>query len=286
MITGAPGAGKTTIARLVADRFTHCVHLHADDFWHFIRHGAIALYLPESHRQNKVVIDVLAHAACGYATGGYEVICDGVIGPWFLDAFRAAARNARVELHYLVLRPDQDTTLRRATSRTAPDALIDPEPIRSLHQQLPTQLIYAYPRGGRAKPTQAHLDGVYRWLIPLPVPIGEVLTQPRGPAARGRGQDRRGFGGGGVAMGAGMAGFFAGPGRVGGRCAVGRGWVLVAGVELGALPGWLAPGALFPNLTCDTGGLAELAGRSIGRVFEEGIGEQHRPRTRWPHRSP
>lgn len=135
VITGAPGAGKTTIARLVADRFAHSVHLHADDFWHFIRRGAILPYLPEAHRQNKVVIAVLAHAACDYATGGYEVICDGIIGPWFLDAFRAAATNARVELHYLVLRPDQDTTLRRATSRTAPNALVDPEPIRSLHQQ-------------------------------------------------------------------------------------------------------------------------------------------------------
>lgn len=135
VITGAPGAGKTTIARMVADRFAHSVHLHADDFWHFIRRGAIAPYLPESHRQNKVVIDILAQAASGYATGGYEVICDGVIGPWFLDAFRAAAMNSHVELHYLVLRPDPDTTLRRATSRTASDALIDPEPIRSLHQQ-------------------------------------------------------------------------------------------------------------------------------------------------------
>ncbi|HZD16393.1 MAG TPA: hypothetical protein VE196_14975 [Pseudonocardiaceae bacterium] len=134
-MTGPPGAGKTTIARLVADGLSLSVHLHADDFWHFIRQGAIAPYLPEAHHQNVIVIDVLAHTAFGYAASGYDVLCDGIIGPWFLDTFRATSATTATELHYLVLRPDQATTLHRAVSRTTADALTDPEPIRSLHQQ-------------------------------------------------------------------------------------------------------------------------------------------------------
>ena len=49
------------------------------------RRGRIAPYLPQAHRQNRIVIDVVAHAAFGYAAGGYQVICDGIVGPWFID---------------------------------------------------------------------------------------------------------------------------------------------------------------------------------------------------------
>ncbi|MDX2605125.1 hypothetical protein PV379_27055 [Streptomyces caniscabiei] len=62
------------------------------------------------------------------------MICDGVVGPWFIDLFRVAARERTPRLSYVILRPDRHTTLERATGR-AGDALTDPEPIRSLHDQ-------------------------------------------------------------------------------------------------------------------------------------------------------
>lgn len=56
IVTGAPGAGKTTVAALVASgNAGPAVHLHADDFWHYIKTGWIAPYLPEAHQQNTVV---------------------------------------------------------------------------------------------------------------------------------------------------------------------------------------------------------------------------------------
>jgi adenylate kinase family enzyme len=134
VLTGPPGAGKSTVAGLLASSLPFSVHLHSDDFWRYIQRGRIAPYLPQAHQQNQIVIGALAQAALAYATGGYQVICDGIIGPWFIDVFRAAAATHSIPLHYVILRPDQATALRRAVSR-GDHALTDPEPIRSLHHQ-------------------------------------------------------------------------------------------------------------------------------------------------------
>lgn len=48
VITGPPGAGKSTVAGLVADRFEAAVLLPADEFWGFIRRGHVAPWLPEA----------------------------------------------------------------------------------------------------------------------------------------------------------------------------------------------------------------------------------------------
>lgn len=132
ILTGPPGSGKTTTAAALTQvPGSPKVHLHTDDFWRFIRHGAVAPYLPEAHRQNGVVMDVLAGAAAGYARGGYLVVVDGIIGPWFLEPFRRTA----VPLHYVVLRPPLDVAIQRCRERGG-DTLTDPEPIAALHRQL------------------------------------------------------------------------------------------------------------------------------------------------------
>lgn len=131
ILTGSPGSGKTTAAAALAQKAgSPKVHLHADDFWAFIKHGAVAPHLPESHAQNTVVMDVLSRAVSAYAEGGYFVILDGIIGPWFLPAFDGLA----VPVHYVVLRPPLDVAIARCLQRGG-ETLTDPAAIASLHEQ-------------------------------------------------------------------------------------------------------------------------------------------------------
>jgi dephospho-CoA kinase len=131
ILTGPPGSGKTTAAKALAiGAGSPKVHLHADDFWHFIKNGAIPPYLPEAHEQNRTVVRILANVAEGYAKGGYFVLLDGIIGPWFLEHFRSLS----VALHYIVLRPPLKIAIQRCRARGG-DTLTDADQIAALHQQ-------------------------------------------------------------------------------------------------------------------------------------------------------
>ena len=110
VITGPPGAGKSTVARIVADSFETSVLLMGDDFHHFIRQGYVSPWLAQSEPQNEVVIDTTAEAAVAYALGGYSVVVDGIIGPWFVERWLVHVPE-NLPVHYVILCPSRDVAL-------------------------------------------------------------------------------------------------------------------------------------------------------------------------------
>lgn len=118
ILTGAPGTGKSTVAALVAEKspLEKSLHMHTDDFYHYLKKGQIAPYLPESAAQNEVVMQALVHAAATFAKAGYDVVVDGIIGPWFLQPWQHLAHTG-VTVNYVVLRATKEATLDRAVHR-------------------------------------------------------------------------------------------------------------------------------------------------------------------------
>ena len=143
VITGSPGTGKTTAASIVAKEsgMDKSVHMHTDDFFHYLSKGAIPPHLPESNEQNLVVIEAFLEAAKRYARGGYDVIVDGIVGPWFLEPWRALAREG-YEVHYIVLRAGKEETMRRAVQRAKLDRKTNIELVKTMWEQFCSLGIY------------------------------------------------------------------------------------------------------------------------------------------------
>jgi cytidylate kinase len=134
ILTGPPAAGKTTVAELVAASASRpTVHLTTDLFYRSIRTGFVLPFLPEAQRQNEVVIEAIVGTVATFARGGYDVVVDGIFGPWFLPPFRELAERDQLTLFYVVLRPDLDTALARANQRMGHE-LKDLDAIAGLHR--------------------------------------------------------------------------------------------------------------------------------------------------------
>lgn len=67
-----------------------------------------------------------------YACGGYEVVVEGILGPWSLAPFLAGGGREGIGVSYVVLRPGLEVTLARAKAREGRQ-LRDVEPIVGLY---------------------------------------------------------------------------------------------------------------------------------------------------------
>jgi predicted ABC-type ATPase len=131
LVTGPPGAGKSTVASALAARFDPSVLVSGDSFFGFLATGAVAPWRPESQAQNEVVTEASALAAGRFARE-YTTVFDGMVGPWFLPTFAAATGLDRLD--YVIILPSVDRCLTRVATRRD-HGFDDPAATRKMHAE-------------------------------------------------------------------------------------------------------------------------------------------------------
>jgi hypothetical protein len=141
ILTGPPGAGKTTVGALIASESPLSACIQSDWFWTTIANGHIPPWERAADTQNGAMIRAAVAAAVRMANAGFTVVLEGIIGPWHFKPLREELAQCTVSVNYAVIRPDDVTCLARAQGRVLEsssqhrDALADEGPIRHMWDQ-------------------------------------------------------------------------------------------------------------------------------------------------------
>jgi len=130
IVSGCPGAGKSSVSARLAAADSRGLHLASDVFYGFPAHP-IDPTTPESRAQNDATVRAVMRAAGAFAEAGYEVIVDGIFGPWWLPQIADELRQRGLDADYVLLHAELDEALRRATTRAH---AADPNAVRHMHR--------------------------------------------------------------------------------------------------------------------------------------------------------
>ena len=119
LVTGAQGAGKSTVADLLARRFDRAVHVRGGQFYRWAVRGWVHWDHEERADEARRLLDLRYRLATTvadeYAAAGFScVVQDNIYGA---DVVRFFARLQTHARHLVVLRPSVDVVMRRHDER-------------------------------------------------------------------------------------------------------------------------------------------------------------------------
>jgi hypothetical protein len=134
IVSGPPGAGKSSVAAALASRRQPSVLVEGDAFFHFLRRGKVDPWLAEAHEQNITVVEAAAAATARFAAGPLWTFYDGVVLPWALEIFVGTGAG---RIDYVVLLPNVEDCVTRVLRRNR-HGFRDETAARHMHAEFAT----------------------------------------------------------------------------------------------------------------------------------------------------
>jgi chloramphenicol 3-O-phosphotransferase len=121
ILTGPPGAGKSSVAEALADRYDRVAHVDVDTLRHFITPtGYRSPGKPGFERQQALAIRNACDLARNFMAERFAVIIDDVVGGREqLERYMEGLKDAGVALHYVRLMPSLAVCHERNKGRRA-----------------------------------------------------------------------------------------------------------------------------------------------------------------------
>ena len=135
IVTGPPGAGKSTVARALADRYDRVAHVEVDVLRHFITPtGYVAPGQLGFERQKALATRNACDLAENFVAERIAVIIDDIVSrPSDLDLYIQGLKAFHASLHFVRLMPTIDVCQERNRSR--PEDRLMPERVQRVHAE-------------------------------------------------------------------------------------------------------------------------------------------------------
>jgi len=139
LISGVPGAGKTSVARALCARFPRAVHIPVDDLREFVvsgRGNPLVPFTAETRLQFRLSWETAATMAARYVDEGFVVVIDDVVPRWGQEVYERALGGRT--LRKVLLAPSLGVALERNSSRQGKrfDPAVLVPAIKNLHPSL------------------------------------------------------------------------------------------------------------------------------------------------------
>ncbi len=140
LLSGPPGAGKSSVAEALCERFDRMLLVEVDDLRHMVRAGYRHPWIDDKQAREQLQLGALNAAAIALQSVAlrYSVVIADVITAETVEWYRDALAGSPASIELVTLLPGIEETQRRDADRSDPLSL--PRRIVELHQQFTAEV--------------------------------------------------------------------------------------------------------------------------------------------------